>query len=98
MAGKTLAQYAAEAQRQPFVVDPGDGEHAPLVIEPPTVAAILAIEEAGSSREALQRIAGDQYEPLMAVLGGQPAGVLESLLGDMRRWFGLGNSQASPGS
>jgi hypothetical protein len=91
MAGKTLAQYAAEAQRQPFVLDPGDGRQVPLVIEPPTVGALMAIEEAGTAREALTILAGDQASPLLEAIKDLPAPALGALLDDMRAHFGLGN-------
>lgn len=89
MSGKSLADYAAEAQRTPFPLDVGTGE--PLAIKPPTVDSILALDEAVTERDALKVVAGDAYEALLAALAGQPAGVLGALLADMRKHFGLGN-------
>lgn len=90
MTGRSLADYAAEATRAPFTLDVG-GQAGPLVIQPPTVETLLAIEEAVTSRDALKVIAGDAYAELMPLLAGQPAGVLDALLADMRAHFGLGN-------
>lgn len=86
----SLARYAAEAQRKPFELEVDDDTV--IVLQPPTVDDVLAIEEATSSREALSVIAGEQFEPLMKALHGQPAGVIGALLDDAREWFGLGNS------
>ena len=89
MAGKSLAQYAAEARRDPFTLDIGGGQ--PLVIQPPTVDGLMAIYDAPTDRDALAIIAGDQFAALWAAVKDQPAAMLGALLSDMRKHFGLGN-------
>jgi hypothetical protein len=89
VSGKSLADYAAEALRTPFVLPVGDGTD--ITIAPPTVEQVLAVEEAQTEREALKIVAGDAYEALSAALAAQPAGVFGALLTDMRKHFGLGN-------
>lgn len=89
MAGKSLAEYAAEAKRDPFEL-PVDAKTT-IVIQPPTVEQLLAIEDAPDTRTALRAITGDQFTALMRALKGQPAPVLAAIVEDMRKHFGLGN-------
>lgn len=89
-----LAVYRAKAKKAPFelIID----EDKTITIPPPSTDVILDVAEATSPREQLRLLAGDQYEPLMEVLGDEPGSILKPLLNDLTNHFDLGETSASP--
>jgi hypothetical protein len=95
--GKSLADYAAEARRDPFVLDLGNGQT--VSIPQPTWSQIEQIgDTAVTTADVLRLLAGDVYPQLQVALADVPAPVVDKLLADMRVQFGLGNLEASPSS
>jgi hypothetical protein len=92
-----LERYRAEATKEPFElvvdgIDGADGADTSIVITQPSGADLLAAEQATSSKEAIEILAGDQYDALMTVLRDEPAGVLKAVVADLRDHFGLGDT------
>lgn len=92
-----LSALVAEVQKEPFVVDIGDGE--PVIIKHPSEADVRRIwEEASMNWEVIRELAADDAERLDAALDAAPAGTRQALLDRMQGHFGTGNSPASPPS
>lgn len=89
-----LAVYRSKAMKKPFelIVD----EDKSILIPPPSTDVILDVAEATTPREQLRLLAGDQYEPLMEVIGEESGSILKPLMTDLTEYFGLGETSASP--
>lgn len=91
MAGKTLAAYAAEAVREPFSLDLGDGK--PVLFPQPTFAELLEVQSATDDViEVLQALAPEaDRERLKAALEATPPSVPRAVYDDLIEAFGIKN-------
>ena len=84
----SLARYRAEAKREPFVLEVD--EKTSIIINQSSSAALLRVEQAKNSEEALKILTSEQYDALIRTIGDEDAGVLKALVRDLREHFGLG--------
>jgi hypothetical protein len=84
----SLAQYRAEAKKEPFELDLGDGKV--ITIPPPTGTTLLDLDSAFTTRAVMEHLAGDQYDALLEILGDEDGGVLVAVVKAMQKHFGLG--------
>lgn len=89
-----LARYRKEALKPDFelILDADDS----ILLKAPTVEELLDLSEMTDVRSQLQVLAKGEYDKLMEILGGEPAGVLNQLMEDVMEHFGLGKSSTSP--
>lgn len=83
-----LARYRNEALRPDFELEVEDGKS--IVIRQPDVDEVLDLNGMTDPRAILQVLAKDQYEELMQTIGSEPGGMLQALIDDIVRHFGLG--------
>jgi len=83
-----LATYRQAAIKPDFELDLGDGES--IVITQPDVNEVCDLNGMTDPRAVLQMLAKDQFEPLMEAIGGEPGGMLQPLMDDLVKHFGLG--------
>jgi len=86
----SLDKYRSEVKGEPFVLDVSTDET--LTIPRPTGDVIFAIEDAMSSKETIEALAGDQAPRLLEIVGGEDAAVMKALSEDMQKHFQLGDS------
>lgn len=84
----SLARYRAEATGEPFVLWLDDDKN--IEIPRPKGKAMLAVEEATSSREVITLLAGDQADELLAIFEDEDFAVMQAVSKDMQEHFGLG--------
>lgn len=98
MAAKTLAQLNAEAKRDPFVLDLGDGQT--VTFPQPTFGyAVDASQDAGNVVDLLCAYALEaDRDKLRTALTVSAATVPQALLDEVHEAFGMGNPAASPSS
>lgn len=90
-----LDKYITEARTKPFDLEISD--HEVLSIPVPDGDTMLEIEESRSSRATLELLCGEHFERVMDLVGPQPVSVLNALVQDMLRHFGITPEQAPPG-
>lgn len=83
-----LDRYRNEALRPDFELVLGPEES--IVIAPPTVDEVIDLNGMTDVRAQLQILAKDQYQPLMDAIGDAPGAMLQALMDEMMRHFGLG--------
>lgn len=83
-----LAAYRQAALKPDFELDLGEGES--IVIRQPDVSEVCDLNGMTDPREVLKLLAKDEYEPLMEAISGEPGGVIQSLIDDLVKHFGLG--------
>jgi hypothetical protein len=83
-----LADYRREATKPPFPLELD--EERTLEIPVPDTNTILDVQATTDVRQQVKLLAGDKYEDLMEAIGGEPGGVLKSLMKDMTEHFDLG--------
>ena len=83
-----LDKYRNEAVKPDFeiVVDPETS----IIIRMPTVDEVIDLNDITDVRQQLQILAKDQYDQLMGVIGDGPGAMLQPLMNDMLKHFGLG--------
>lgn len=83
-----LEKYRNEAVKPDFeiVVD----EATSIVIKMPTVDEVIDLNDITDIRAQLQILAKDQYPRLMDIIGQDPGALLQPLMNDMLKHFGLG--------
>lgn len=94
--GFKLSKYMAEANTKPFDLEVSDDGEV-LSIPVPDGDTMLAVEESRSSRATLELLCGEHAERVMNLVGPQPVGVMNALVGDMLKHFGIAPEQAPPG-
>ncbi|MGQ0774546.1 MAG: hypothetical protein ACT4NY_09035 [Pseudonocardiales bacterium] len=85
--------YVAEADNEAFVLDTGDMQ---IIILPPTAEAIIDIEESDSTRDSLELLCGEQWDAVWELIRDQPGSVLQGLVCDMGRHFGISGEARPP--
>lgn len=93
--GFKLSKYVAEANSKPFDLEISDDEV--LSIPVPDGDTMLEIEESRSSRATLELMCGEHFDRVMDLVGPAPVGVLNALVQDMLKHFGITADQAPPG-
>lgn len=83
-----LDRYRNEALKPDFELV--TGPESSIVIKPPTVDEVIDLNGMTDVRAQLQILAKDQYEALMEAIGDEPGAMLQSLMDEMMRHFGLG--------
>ncbi|TDD97645.1 hypothetical protein [Actinomadura rubrisoli] len=83
-----LDKYRNEAVKPDFeiVVD----AETSILIRMPTVDEVIDLNDITDIRAQLQILAKDQYERLMEVISDDPGAMLQPLMNDMLKHFGLG--------
>lgn len=89
----SLKKYRAEAKGEPFVLDVD--ENSSITIPWPTVETTLAVQDAESEREGLEALCGEQAKKILDLVGDDNYLVLQGLVNDMLKHFGLGEHTAS---
>lgn len=95
MAGKSLADLNAEARREPYVLDIGDGRK--VTFSQPTFgAAVKAWADDANVIDVLKKFADgpDRKALEQALLASAPT-VPQQVLDDVLEAFGMGNAQGS---
>ena len=59
----------------------------------PSGDTMLSVEEAATSRQVIHLLCGEQADRLMELIGSEDNTLLESILDEMRKHFGLAVSQ-----
>lgn len=83
-----LEKYRNEAVKPDFELEVGEGES--VVIKMPTVDEVIDLNEITDVRQQLQILAKEQYPRLMEIIGDDPGAMLQPLMNDMLKHFGLG--------
>ena len=83
-----LDKYRNEAVKPDFeiVVD----AETSIIIRMPTVDEVIDLNDITDVRQQLQILAKDQYDQLMDIIGDDPGAMLQPLMNDMLKHFGLG--------
>ena len=89
-----LDKYRNEALRPDFELV--IGPESSIVIKPPTVDEVIDLSGMSDVRAQIQILAKEQYEPLMEAIGGEPGAMLQSLMDEMMKLFGLMKQPTSP--
>lgn len=97
MGNKTfkLDRYITEANTKPFDLEISDDEV--LSIPVPDGETMLEVEESRSSRATLELLCGEHAERVMNLVGPLPVSVMNGLVQDMLKHFGITAEQAPPG-
>lgn len=90
-----FSKYRAEADRPPFDLELEDGTV--ISIPVPDGDTTFEIEEAGTSREMLTLMCGDQADAVFELIGPENGTVIRALAKDMSKHFGLAPEQAPRG-
>lgn len=83
-----LDRYRNEALKPDFELVLGPEES--IIIKPPTVDEVIDLNGMTDVRAQLQILAKDQYEQLMEAIGDAPGAMLQPLMDEMLKHFGLG--------
>lgn len=83
-----LDRYRKGALRPDFELVLNESDPS-IVIGQPTVDEVLDLNEMTDPRAQLQVLAKDGYEALMAAIGGEPGGMINELMTDLLKHFGL---------
>jgi hypothetical protein len=83
-----LDRYRNEALKPDFELEV-DAERS-IVIKAPTVDEVLDLNNNPDVRAQLQILAKDQYPLLMEIIADDPGAMLNPLMNDIMRHFGLG--------
>lgn len=89
----SLAQYQAKAERTPFELDVDTDRT--IVIQPPSADQMFKLERALDSEEGVKIVCGDAADEVLDLFRPLPAEVFEAFSDDLKKHFGLGESDAS---
>lgn len=86
--------YLAEARPTDFVLKVKGKE---IAIPAPTAEDLIALDEATTARATLEILLGEHYDEVWDLIKGKHKGVLEKLMKDVQKHFGLLNEPQGGG-